>query len=148
MTITLYTYNGEPLAVDKSGKTAIGTAITIDPLSTIDILNPVFVISYDSSALACNYVVCTELGRAYFAAPSLDTAGRLILTCAVDYISSFDLSSCPLNVVRNGGIGSPTMIPDSKLPINPNDKEIIKTSLYNNLFTKSESYCYLLTVIA
>lgn len=148
MTITLYTYNGEPLAVDKPGKTAIGTAITIDPLSTIDILNPVFVISYDSTALSCNYVVCTELGRAYFAIPSLDTAGRIVLTCTVDYMSSFDLSSCPLNVVRNGGIAAPTMIPDTKLPINPNAKDIIKTSLNNNIFTKSESYCYLLTVIA
>lgn len=148
MTITMYTYNGEPLAIDKSGKTAIGTAITIDPLSTIDLLNPVFVISYDSSALGCKYVVCSDLGRAYFATPSLDTAGRIILTCSVDYMSSFNLSSCPLNVVRNGGIGAPTMIPDTKLPINPNAKDIIKTSLNNNIFTKSESYCYLLTVIA
>ena len=147
MTIDCYTYSGEPLKYSKT-KTQIGTSITIDPLSTINELNPVFVVSYNSQLLACNYITCSELGRSYFATKSIDTAGRIVFSCTVDYISSFDLSSCPINVVRNGGIGSPTMIPDSKLPINPNKKEVIKTSLYNNLFTKSESYCYLLTVIA
>lgn len=147
MTIDCFTYSGEPMRYSKT-KTQIGTSITIDPLSTINELNPVFVVSYNSQLLACNYIECSELGRSYFATKSIDTAGRIVFSCTVDYISSFDLSSCPINVVRNGGIGAPTMIPDSKLPINPNKKDIIKTSLANNVFTKSESYCYLLTVIA
>lgn len=147
MTINCYTYSGEPLKYDKSSKTAIGTAITIDPLSTIDLLSPVFIISYDSNLINCDYVVCSDLGRSYFCKPSISTAGQIVLSCSVDYISSFDLDNCPVNVVRNGDI-EPNEITDNKLFINPDQFDVTTTFLNSTLFDKDQAYSYVLATVS
>lgn len=147
MTINCYTYNGEPLKYDKSGKTQIGTAITIDPLSIIDILSPVFVVSYNSSLLACNYVTCSDLSRAYYAKVSVNTAGQIVLSCSVDYISSFNIDNCPINVIRNGDIGI-NEIADNKLFINPDQFDVTTTFLNSTLFDKDQAYSYVLATVS
>lgn len=147
MTINCYKYNGEPLKYDKSSKTAIGTAITIDPLSIIDLLSPVFVISYTAALAACTYVECSDLGRSYFCKPSINTAGQIVLSCSVDYISSFNLDNCPVNVVRNGNI-EPNEITDNKLFINPDQYDVTTLSLDSTLFDKDQAYSYVLATVS
>ena len=133
------------LKVNKS-YTTILTGIQINPLSTISQENPVFVIDYDSRFLNANYVICSALGRKYFATVSTDTAGRMILTCSCDYLSSFNLSNCPIQVTRNGGIGKPTKYPDNKYPIYPNIKDITSITRSNSILTANGG-AYVLTVI-
>ena len=133
------------LKVNKS-YTTILTGIQINPLSTISQENPVFVIDYDSRFLNANYVICSALGRKYFATISTDTANRMIITCSCDYLSSFNLSNCPIQVTRNGGIGKPTKYPDNKYPIYPNIKDITSITRSNSILTANNG-AYVLTVI-
>lgn len=126
--------------------TTIQSGVQIHPTSTISQENPVFVIDYDTRFLSANYVICTALGRKYNALITTDTAGRMIITCTSDYLSSFNLSNCPIQVTRNGGIGKPTNYPDTKYPIIPNQKDITSIVRTNNILNVN-SDTYILTVI-
>lgn len=123
-------------------------SVTISPLSTINQLSPVFVIDYDARFLNANYVVAGFLSRKYFCTVSVDTAGRMVLTCKVDVLAN-NFNDCPLTVTRNGGIGKPTYIPDEKLPILPNRATITSTTAENPYFSSGllDNKCYLVTVI-
>lgn len=124
------------------------TGVTISPLSSINQLSPVFVIDRNDSYLSANYVSCTYLGRKYFATVSIDTANRMIISCtSVDPLSSFDLSNCPIQVTRNGGIGAPTDYPDSKYPIIPNQKDITSITRENSDLNVNFERGFILTTI-
>ncbi len=110
----------------------IAQGVSIHPLSTVNQLSPVFVLDYDSRFLTANYVRANFLGRKYMCTVSVDTAQKMYLSCSVDYLSSFALGNCPITVTRNGGIGAPTEIPDSKLPVIPNRKNIDSITVFNS----------------
>lgn len=111
--------------------TVVKSNVPISPLSTINILSPVFVVDYDSRLLSCNYVTASFLNRRYMCTVSVDTASRMILSCSVDYLSSFNLNNCDITVTRCGGLGAPTEIPDNKLPVIPNRKHIDSITVFN-----------------
>lgn len=148
MTIDICSTTDDPGVAGKT-YTTIQSSVNIEPTSIINQLNPVFVVDYDSRYLAANYIVCSELGRQYFCLVSVNTAGRCIITCNVDPLSSFDLSSCSIGVIRNEGIGAPTMYPDQKLPVYPSRKNIgsIIMEETSGLLSANGEWCYILTVI-
>lgn len=132
--------------------TYIAQGVSIHPLSTVNQLNPVFVIDYDSRFLNVNYVRATFLGRKYMCTVSVDTAQKMYLSCSVDYLSSFDLSNCDITVTRNEGIGAPTLIPDNKLPVLPNTVDMQYITVNNDLLNENANYyqskSYVLCVIS
>lgn len=152
-TIDIANTTANPDKYNKSNDTTIiQQGVSISPLSAINQLSPVFVIDYDSRYLNANYIIATFLGRKYFATVSVDTAGRMILQCKVDYISSFNLSNCPITVTRNGGIGKPTEIPDNKLPIIPNRTKIDSITVFSpdintTFINDTRSLNYVVTVV-
>lgn len=125
-----------------------GTAkeIPIAATSVVDQLEPVFIVDYDAAYLTCNYVYCQALGLSYFCRVSENTAKRIVLTCTVDPLS-VDIDNCKINVIRNGGIGAPTKIQDTKLPIIPGEQEIMQTVATHSALTTSATWCYVITVI-
>ena len=139
----------DPLVVNKS-PVWIDAAVPLTPTSVIDRRRPVFVVDYNESFLTANYCECEKLGRKYFIENiGLDTARRLVLTCVSDPLSSFSLGSCPIAVIRNEGIGAPTMYPDSKLPVYPSKKNITSIILEetSQLLDSNGVNCYVLEVI-
>lgn len=121
--------------------------IPIAPTSTIDQLNPVFVIDYNANYLNINYCEASFLGRKYFAKCHYETGNRMTIECEVDYLSSFDLSKCQITALRNGGIGKPTKIQDNKLPVLTTEQEIEQTVAINDSITPHGTNCYVITVI-
>ena len=71
----------------------------------------------------------------------------MTLNCTVDYLSSFNLRSCPVTVVRNGGIGAPTKIQDSKFPVLPNTETVKQVPIAHTAFTPYGERCYVLQCI-
>lgn len=120
--------------------------ISIAATSTVDILEPVFIVDYDAAYLTCNYVYCSAFGLSYFCRVSENTAKRIVLTCTVDPLS-VDIDNCKINVIRNGGIGAPTKIQDSKLPVIPGEQELMQTVATHSALTTSATWCYVITVI-
>lgn len=148
-TIRLGTNNDNVLTVGKTFTTELSPTggISISPTSKINLLKPVFVISYDAAYVNCNYVIASFLGRQYYCIPDVEIGKQIILNCTVDYLSSFDLSGCPITVLRNGGIGAPTKIQDNKFPIIPNEETIDQIPIANSHLTANGSGCYVLQVI-
>lgn len=143
----------DPLVVQKA-PVWINSSVPLLPTSTLDQRSPVFVIDYVDSYLGANYIECPKLGRKYFIQnKTVDIGKRIVFSCVVDPLSSFDLSNCPINVIRNGGIGAPTKYIDDKLPVYPSKKNISSIVMQqqsvplNSLLDTRAEDCYLLTVI-
>ena len=149
MTISCYTNTESPETFPKTPTAISGfSSVSIDPLSYIDVLKPTFVVSYDSALLDCNYVYCDTLNRFYFAKASVDTSGKILLQCTVDFLNSHstDILNCNVTVIRNSDI-IPTFYPDKQLPIIPTQKEITSIIISNDLFSENPSNNYALITI-
>lgn len=125
ISLTLYTNSSSPNTLDKSNSlTAIASDISIDPTEEFSILKPEIVLAYSSTYIPCNYaklVFPDSITRYYFAKTSVDTGGRLILSCSADVLMTFkdSILNCSVTVIRNESVGV-TYVPDDKLPIDPN----------------------------
>lgn len=104
--------------------------IPIAATSTVDQLEPVFIVDYDPAYLTCNYVYCSALGLSYFCRIAENTAKRIVLTCTVDPLS-VNVDSCKITVLRNGDLGAPTKIQDSKYPILTSEETIDQVPVTN-----------------
>lgn len=119
--------------------------IPIAATSTVDQLEPIFIVDYDPAYLSCNYVHCSAFGLSYFCRVAENTARRIVLNCTVDPLS-VDIDNCKVNVVRNGGIGAPTKIQDNKLPVLTGVQELMQTVSENSTLNP-DADCYIITVI-
>ena len=120
MTVNLYTTNSNPKSLTKD-LTMIGQARVISPTAQVSVLSPVLVIAHSDALLPCNYVYVPKFGRYYFCTVSTDIAGRIILTCKVDYLMSWAdyIKSCPANIIRAEQAGVNYVV-DRQLPIDTN----------------------------
>lgn len=133
-------------AVEKS-YTLVSEAIQISPTSKINDLQPIFYINYNENYINCDYVIAPFLGRKYFCTIDYEIGKQMILNCSVDVLSSFNLRSCPVTVIRNGGIGAPTKIQDSKFPVLPNTETVKQVPIAHSAFTPYGERCYVLQCI-
>ena len=133
-------------AVEKSYN-LVSEAIQISPTSKINELQPIFIINYNENYINCDYVIAPFLGRKYFCTIDYEIGKQMILNCSVDVLSSFNLRSCPVTVVRNGGLGAPTKIQDSKFPVLPNTETVKQVPIAHSAFTAYGERCYVLQCI-
>lgn len=133
----------------KVGKTITGgKSKTINPKEIQSIIHPTFIIDYDADLLDANYVTTDFSNYQYFIDDiEINTAGRMVLNCTIDPLSGFDFSNCPITVVRNGGIGEPTKIPDNKLPVKPSTENLYQVPVSNDEFKQLLTYPYVIQVI-
>lgn len=144
LTVTLMSTTDDPLVVTKT-TTTIAT-VTAKPYDNCSIGSPRIIINYAATLQAVNYMYIADFGRYYFVEPPVVIpGGEILISGNVDVLTSFDaaIRSCPATVIRSESIGAPTMIPDNKLPINPNKKELLTAV---KAFTPSGSNCYLVRV--
>ena len=143
----------DPLVVNKA-PVWLNSSVPLLPTSVLDQRAPTFVIDYVEGYLGANYIECAKLGRKYFIEnKSVDIGKKIIFNCSADLLNSFDMSSCSINVIRNGGIGAPTMYIDEKLPVYPSKKNVSSIVMQqeivplNSQLSASDGDNYLLTVI-
>lgn len=147
-TIQLGYTSENPSAVEKTYTIVSPSGgIEISPTSKINQEKPVFIISYNANYVNCNYVIANFLGRKYFCMIDYEIGKQMTLNCTVDYLSSFNLRSCPVTVVRNGGLGAPTKIQDSKFPVLPNTETVKQVPIAHSAFTPYGERCYVLQCI-
>lgn len=121
MTVTLYNITDDPRKLTKTLPQTSKTYNTVDALDIVSVVNPTLIISYDGDYIDCNYCYVKEFGRYYFCKTSVDTGGRLVLTCTVDPLMSFadDIKECQACITRNEHTGIGYVV-DNKLPVDPN----------------------------
>ena len=118
--------------------TQIGADITAIPTDDMSELQPKIVINYDSTYLAANYVYIDLFGKYYKIDKKAVTIGKkIVLECTIDAVMSYfysdaqtgkkGIDQCNITAVRNGGLGQPTKIQDTKFPVLPNEQELMQT---------------------
>lgn len=154
VTINLYTIAKDSRELDKvSGVYPINLLpIPVEPTELVNSMNPVFDIAYDASYLNANYLYCDTFDRYYYLSPPhLNTAGRLELSCSIDVRQSFKtaIMNTYCTILRSSIYNKPTLYPDSKLPVYPNEKIVTSIELpeVNNELDVDGTWCYLLTVM-
>lgn len=118
MEVTFYKTSSDPKCLHKTLSTALGTALVLEPTASVGCLNPVLSIKYNSTFLPANYCQIDTFGRYYWCSVAVDTAGRMTVSCKVDYLMSWatEIEACPATIVR-AELGKPTYVPDNKLPV-------------------------------
>lgn len=121
MTVTLYNITDDPRKLTKTLPQTSKTYNTVNALDIVSVVNPTLILSYDGDYIDCNYCYVQEFGRYYFCKTSVDTGGRIVLTCTVDPLMSFadDIKECKACITRNENTGIGYVV-DNKLPVDPN----------------------------
>lgn len=121
MTVTLYNITDDPRKLTKTLPQTSKTYNTVDALDIVSVVNPTLILSYDGDYIDCNYCYVQEFGRYYFCKTSVDTGGRIVLTCTVDPLMSFaeEIKECKACITRNENTGIGYVV-DNKLPVDPN----------------------------
>lgn len=96
-----------------------GTDITVQLKQPCNILNPIFIIGYDSSLVSANYLYFSEFNRYYFIDNiNLMPGHRMELQCSVDVLMSYanqiDGLKCVVSRQQNSGL---TLVPDSGIMV-------------------------------
>ena len=147
MTVTFYT-NNSPVSTLYPNITQIGEAIEITPFNAMSIVDPELVIDYNTAIQAANYCKISWIDSGilsemwYFCKFRTDNGGRLIVHCERDPLYSFRnyIRHCPINVIRNGGIGKPTKITDTKYPVSPVEETVVQVPISNSELTTNGGY--------
>lgn len=147
MILTLYTNTDDPKTLVKTHSAQLGTAQALAPTGQVNVINPVVSIDYDAAFLSANYCYIDTFNRYYYCTVGLDTAMRMIISCKVDYLTSFAsyIGQCPATIVR-AELEGPTYMVDDKLPIDPSRVDIIPYNFEGDplYVPDSDHYKYLL----
>lgn len=129
MTLTLMINTQDNRVLNKAPSTIASVKVS-KPTELVNVFNPVFYINYNANYLNANYCYCDTFKRYYYITDiSLDNAKTMGIACSIDVLNTYkdQIKKCTGTCIRNSGIGKPTYITDSKLPIDPNRED--KTSI-------------------
>lgn len=117
MNITFYNTSDDPKKLNKT-LTQIGTAVALAPTAQVSVLNPVLIVDNDTGFINANYAYIDEFHRYYWITTAYNTAGRIIVSCKVDYLMSWadGIKNCPATIIR-ADLGKPSYVVDKKYPI-------------------------------
>jgi len=130
ITVRLLSSADDPRVLNKTF-TTIAT-VTAQPTENCSLITPTIILAYNISLIGVTHFYVNEWQKYFFVtALSVSPGSKTILSGSVDFLTTYndDIRQCMATVVRSESVGAPTMIPDNKLPINPNKKEL-KTAVY------------------
>lgn len=146
MIITIGTTSDDRLQLTKSFS---GTNITVQLKDPCDILNPVFIISYNKAYVTANYLYCPDFNRYYFINNiQLLTGHRMEISCSVDVLMSYNsqIKSLTCNVVRQE-LKQDKYLADSSTPLRATTEFNLYEFNANPFLPGDTGLCYILTVI-
>ena len=107
--------------------TDIGSSVPAVNTASCSILNPVWLLEYNSDYKNATHVYCAEFGRTYYITDLvMGTGGKCYVYGAVDVLATYGgmIETCPVCVTRSESAGVNWVV-DSQYPINPNKKIVI-----------------------
>lgn len=149
MLIDLLLTRDNPIKAEKNFQ-IIASDVNAIPTAPIKELEPTVIVDYSEDYLKANYIYIDFYKRYYKILEKVSDIGKKIkFICTVDSVTSWInfLRNCDITVLRNGGIGAPTEIPDNKLPILPNKQTVDQTVDVNAGLKNDAERCYVLGVI-
>lgn len=121
------------------------------PTEPTNILTPALIVERYNSIMTANYMYIPDFARYYYITNfTMITGNRIIISGKVDVLKTYaeQLQNCGCIVTRSESIGTPSQIPDSNLPIDPNREEI-KSIIFDkdpfNIDATNVAKCWQLT---
>lgn len=120
MTITLYRTADADNVLHKT-LTPIKNITGAICKDNISILNPVFILAYDSNIALANYLYCAEFSRYYAITDiTLMTGGRVQISAHVDVLQTYGAALVQLSALMTRAETEPSEIVDNFLPLKRN----------------------------
>ena len=126
--------------------------VACDIYENCTMLQPRLILTYSETRMNCSYI---RIFNRYYniVSKDLQPGGKMIITGTIDAVLTYwdQIKNLPCTVTRTGN--SPTEIVDEKLPISPNEKYYVGTSIDEVELTKNpngslfEYGCYIANVI-
>lgn len=133
-------------------KVFTGSDVTAQLKQPCDVLNPVFIISYNSDYITCNYVHVPEFGRYYFINNiNLLLGSRAEISCSVDVLMSYNrqLKGLSVDVRRQENLIEPYLPDPDYVYLNTYDVvAMLPTSRSNSDFLQSTGTYYFVLGVA
>lgn len=107
--------------------TNIGNAVGATATENCSVLNPVWLLEYNSDYKDATHVSCSEFGRTYYIKDLvMGTGNKCYVYGTVDVLATYSgaIMGCPVCVTRSESAGVNWVV-DSAYPINPNKKTVI-----------------------
>lgn len=104
-----------------------GTSIPATNTENCSILNPTWLLAYNSDYKDATHVYCAQFGRFYYITDLvMGTGGKCYVIGTVDYLASYaaKIMNCPVCVTRSQNAGVNWVV-DTAYPINPNKKTVL-----------------------
>ena len=126
--------------------------VACDIYENCTMLQPRLILTYSETRMNCSYI--RVFNRYYnIVSKDLQPGGKMVITCTIDAILTYweQIKNLPCTVTRTGS--TPTEIVDDKLPINPNEKYYVGSSIDEIELTKNPDSgildygCYIANVI-
>lgn len=124
----------------KLSKSFSGTNITAKLKQPCDILNPIFIISYDKAYMTANYIYVPDFARYYFINNiSVMPGNRAELSCSVDVLMSYQqaIKSLKVDVERQEHLTEPYLPDPSYVYLNTYDVINLLPELINSSFLQN-----------
>lgn len=130
MDVILYKCDDDPRTLDKT----LGDGVTrkCSVYGQCSVVAPALLLRYDATLLQHNYMYIGDWHRYYkIDNISVDRGEQMIVTGTVDVLQTYNaqIKTCPATCIRNEGVGRPTYIPDSSLPLYPDSDYVTSLSL-------------------
>ena len=126
--------------------------VACDIYENCTMLQPRLILTYSETRMNCSYI---RIFNRYYniVSKDLQPGGKMVIMCTIDAVLTYwdQIKNLPCTVTRTGN--SPTEIVDEKLPISPNEKYYVGTSIDEVELTKNpngslfEYGCYIANVI-
>lgn len=126
--------------------------VACDIYDNCSMLQPRLILKYSETRMNCSYI---RIFNRYYNIVNKDLrpGGKMAITCTIDAVLTYweQIKNLPCTVIRTGN--SPTEIVDEKLPISPNEKYYVGSSIDEIELTKNpngaifEYGCYIANVI-
>lgn len=144
MNVEFYTCSDDPRKISKTMQSVKSAVCTV--YDGCSITSPTIMLRYDPDIITCNFFRIPEWNRWYSIADySVDNAKTLYVTGMIDVLYTYkdQILACDATAIRSEGVGRPTYIPDSSLPLYPESDYVTSLSIGN--YAISGNYHYLLT---
>lgn len=144
MIVEFYSCSDDPRKINKTMQLVSNTNCAV--YDSCSITAPSIMLRYDANIIKSNFFRIPEWNRWYSIADyNVDNAKTLYITGMIDVLYTYkdQILECVATAIRNEGIGRPTYIPDSSLPLFPESDYV--TSLSIGSYAVKGDYHYLLT---
>lgn len=119
MNVSFYNTKDDPRKIQKTMQPIV-TDVVCSVYGICSVITPTILLKYYADIINANYMYISDLDRWYLISDhKLNSGKQLYITGIIDVLQtySFQILQCNATCIRNGGIGRPSYVPDSSLPL-------------------------------